>query len=370
MSNFIGLMSGTSMDAIDAALVRFDEDAPQLIAHFSQPLPAEIRPAIMRLAAGQPVTAAIIGALDAQMGKCFADAVLMLLHHAKIDPDTITAIGSHGQTLFHSPNTEPAFSWQIGDPNIIAERTGITTIADFRRRDVAAGGQGAPLVPAFHQSVFGKPDCTRAVVNIGGIANVTLLPGDLGLTSGFDTGPGNCLLDAWCERHLGHAFDQGGAWGAGGKINETLLRQLLADAYFSTAPPKSSGREYFNLDWLARHAIDDAPQNVQATLCALTAESIVTAIQQHAPATQEVYICGGGARNGALMQQLASRLDKGVRLDTTAHLGVDPDWVEAMAFAWLAKQTIELRPGNLPAVTGARQPVILGGIYPGKLSGR
>lgn len=364
MGSFIGLMSGTSMDAIDAALVRFKAGAPQLIAHHSQPLPAEIRPAIMRLATGQLVTAAAIGALDTQLGECFANAALALLQHAKITPDAVTAIGSHGQTLFHSPNTTPAFSWQIGDPNIIAERTGITTVADFRRRDIAAGGQGAPLVPAFHQAVFGKSGCARAVVNIGGIANVTLLAGDANPTRGFDTGPGNCLLDAWCERHLGQNFDRDGAWGAGGKVNETLLQRLLADPYFSAAPPKSSGREYFNLDWLARQQLDDTAQNIQATLCALTAESISAAIKHQAPATQEVYVCGGGARNGALMQQLAARLGKNIRLDTTLALGVDPGWVEAMAFAWLAKQTIEHRPGNLPGVTGARRPVILGAIYP------
>ncbi|MBI3773723.1 MAG: anhydro-N-acetylmuramic acid kinase [Gammaproteobacteria bacterium] len=364
MNSYIGLMSGTSMDAIDAALVRFEADVPHLIAHHSQPLPAEIRPTILRVAAGQPVTAATIGALDAQLGDCFAHAVLALLHHAKVDPDTIAAIGSHGQTLFHSPNTRPAFSWQIGDPNIIAERTGITTIADFRRRDVAAGGQGAPLVPAFHQAVFGKSGCARAVVNIGGIANVTLLPGEPAQTRGFDTGPGNCLLDAWCERYLGHAFDQDGRWGANGKVNETLLQRLLADPYFSAAPPKSSGREYFNLDWLTQQQSDDTAQNIQATLCALTAESISAAIKRYAPATREVYVCGGGAHNRTLMQQLATRLGNTIRLDTTLALGVDPGWVEAMAFAWLAKQTLSGLPGNLPGVTGAQRPVILGAIYP------
>lgn len=363
MNLYLGLMSGTSMDAVDAALVRFDGDAPLLIAHHKQPLPPEVKSTISRLATGKPCAVSVIGTLDAQLGEHFADAVLALLTATKISPREVTAIGSHGQTLFHSPSTKPAYSWQIGDPNIIAERTGITTIADFRRRDMAAGGQGAPLVPAFHQAVFGKTGMPRAVVNIGGIANVTLLPGDGTATRGFDTGPGNCLLDAWCEQHLGQSFDDGGKWGSGGEINEMLLQQLLADAYFSTAPPKSSGREYFNVEWLTQRPFKDSPQNIQATLCTLTAESIAMAIKQHQPATREVFVCGGGAHNGALMQQLAIRLGTQIGLDTTTALGVDPGWVEAMAFAWLAKQTLEHRPGNLPAVTGAQRPVILGGIY-------
>jgi anhydro-N-acetylmuramic acid kinase len=251
---------------------------------------------------------------------------------------------------------------QIGNPKVIATHTGIDVVADFRRADIAAGGQGAPLVPAFHQAVFARAGEDRVVLNIGGIANITVLPGTASLpVTGFDTGPGNTLLDAWARSHLNTAMDAGGRWAAQGNVNTALLAHLLKDPYFHTPPPKSTGREYFNADWLARHLPDTgiAAQDIQATLCALTAQSILDAIQQFAPRTQRILVCGGGIHNRELLRRLGDN-QGGMMVESTQQHGIDPDWVEAIAFAWLAKQRLDGKPGNIPAVTGARQAVILG----------
>jgi anhydro-N-acetylmuramic acid kinase len=303
------------------------------------------------------------GQLDVEAGECFARCANALLVEAGIAAADVAAIGSHGQTVCHRPRGKHPFTLQIGDPSVIAERTGITTVADFRRADVAAGGQGAPLLPALHAALFTDRGISRAVLNLGGIANLTLLqPGRAVI--GFDTGPANCLLDAWSARHLGAARDEGGAWAASGHVDGALLARWLTDPYFALAPPKSTGREVFNLDWLdARLPPGIAPVDVQATLLAFSARSIAAALRAHAADVGEVYACGGGVHNAALMDDLRQALP-GVRVATTAALGLDPDFVEAVGFAWLARARLRGEPGNLPSVTGARGPRLLGGIYP------
>ena len=277
---------------------------------------------------------------------------------------------SHGQTLFHAPAGDPAFSMQSGDANRIAEITGITTVADFRRRDIAAGGQGAPLVPAFHQAIFHDPTTSRAILNIGGIANLTLLPADGKPVTGFDSGPGNVLLDAWHEKHRHAGFDTNGDWGRSGELHQPLLDQLLDHPYFSRPPPKSTGRELFCLHWLEvilQSGYPDLPAaDVQRTLCELTVQSITTSLQQFAADVGQVLVCGGGVHNSLLMQRLGQLLPL-CQVESSEKHGLHPDWVEAVAFAWLAKQTLDGNPGNLPSVTGARRPVILGAIHRGKL---
>lgn len=363
MGYFIGLMSGTSMDAVDAVLVSFSEGAMTLAATHSHPIPAQTRYALERFVTHTVHEIHEFGELDVLMGELFAHAALQLAPKAPPGAE-ILAIGSHGQTVFHAPGHTHPFTLQIGDPNIIAERTGITTIADFRRRDMAAGGQGAPLVPAFHNAIFRSPDHNRVVLNIGGIANITVLPADARQpVCGFDTGPGNTLLDAWARRHLNQPMDRDGRWASSGQINSGLLERLLQEPYFAAPPPKSSGRELFNIPWLERFGATDRPENIQATLAELTIETIAQAIEAHANATTELFVCGGGARNTLLMEGLGRRLGD-ISVSTTEALGLDPGWVEATAFAWLAKQTLERKPGNLPEATGARHPVILGAIYP------
>lgn len=364
---FIGLMSGTSMDAADAALVDFSAGKSKLIAIHRTPLTAELHAALLALCVPGPNEIERMAELDARLGELFAEAALALLKKSGVSATDVQAIGSHGQTVRHQPTGPCPFSLQIGNPALIAERTSITTIADFRRADIAAGGQGAPLVPAFHNAVFRSSEHDRVVVNIGGIANITVLPKDAKQpVTGFDTGPGNVLLDAWAERHLGKRMDEDGRFAATGKTHEGLLASLLSDSYFALAPPKSTGREHFNIAWLDA-ALKDysnvSAQDVQATLCELTAASIADAVQKYAPATQELLVCGGGARNAYLMQHLRARLQP-CSVESTEKYGISPDWMEAMAFAWLAKQTLEGKPGNLPAVTGAKRAVQLGAIYP------
>jgi anhydro-N-acetylmuramic acid kinase len=365
---YIGLMSGTSMDGVDAALVGFSgEQQMRLLQTCAYPWPPLLADALRQLAGSATTSLLQFGQLDAQVGDTFAAAVKALLQSAGVTPAEVRAIGSHGQTVFHAPDAHPPFSLQIGDPNRIAQATGITTVADFRRRDMAAGGQGAPLVPAFHADRFAASGETRAVLNLGGIANLTLLPGAAGrAVTGFDTGPGNCLLDLWTRRHRRQPFDAGGAWAAGGKSHPPLLERLLADPYFLRPPPKSTGPEYFSGEWLASRLADlgTLPAvDVQATLLALTVRSVADALQRTAPDTQRLLVCGGGAHNATLMAALAQQLAP-ISVESTAVQGLDPDWVEAAAFAWLARATLAGRPGNLPAVTGARAAVVLGGIYP------
>ncbi len=362
-------MSGTSMDGIDAGLVNLTGDRIESLGFHYQPYPEEIKTALSVISNPESdFNIATFGEIDSQLGALFAEATQNLLNKTGYSPDDILAIGSHGQTIFHSPQSHPPFTLQIADPNIIAERTQITTIADFRRRDVAAGGQGAPLVPAFHRAIFNlnsahcqKPIC---LVNIGGIANITVL--SKSQTLGFDTGPGNGLMDAWINLHQKKNFDTGGSWAQTGSVNWGLLKQLKDDPYFTSPPPKSTGKEYFSLAWLHQkinQQTPDSPQNIQATLCQLTADTICDAIKSHSENLSSIYICGGGVHNHYLMQLMEAQLDQ--NLKTTSELGIDPDHMEAIAFAWLAQQTLKGLNSNLPEVTGAKNAVILGGIYPG-----
>jgi anhydro-N-acetylmuramic acid kinase len=364
---FIGLMSGTSMDGIDAVVVDFSSNSPHLLASHQEPIPNKLQKTLRQLA--QPGDDGIdqVGAADIEIGRLLAKAVNNLLHSSGLSSDDIIAIGSHGQTIRHRPDSETPFTLQIGDPNTIAQLTGITTIADFRRRDMAAGGQGAPLVPAVHANLFQQPDCTRVVLNIGGIANITLLPADGdSAVIGYDTGPGNTLMDSWCRQHINQPYDANGEWAASGQVIKPLLESMLADPYFKRPPPKSSGPEYFSPNWLQQQiATLQQPfthQEIQTTLLELTAQSISQAIQQHHIEIKELLVCGGGVHNQFLMQRLAELL-KPTIVSSTADSGVEPDWLEALAFAWLAYRTLNGLTGNLPDVTGADSAVVLGGIY-------
>ncbi|MGD8547526.1 MAG: anhydro-N-acetylmuramic acid kinase [Thiohalophilus sp.] len=364
---YIGLISGTSMDNVDAVLVDLSS-RPALLAHHSCPIDDSLRHRLYQLQTPGNDEISHCMRLDVELGRLFAAAVTDLLAQSGIAANQVRAIGSHGQTIRHYPGGETPSTLQLGDPNIIAEQTGITTVADFRRRDMAAGGQGAPLVPAFHAGVFRHEQQDRVILNIGGIANITVLPSDPQQSvSGFDTGPGNGLMDAWIHQHYSQAFDRDGEWAASGGVHPGLLERLLHDPYFALPAPKSTGREYFNLPWL-QPILDAFPnlaaRDVQTTLCELTARSIADAIQQYAESTDEVLVCGGGVHNKYLMQRLAELLTP-ARVGVTTEGGLDPDWVEATAFAWLAKQSLEHQPGNLPSVTGASHPVVLGGVYYG-----
>lgn len=366
---FLGLISGTSADGIDAALCAFadsvagDAVALRVLAARTFAYPQDLRERVVALARSRAeVTLDALGQLDVAIGERFAEAALALLSAARVEPATVAAIGSHGQTICHRPIGALPFTMQIGDPSVIAERTGITTVADFRRADVAAGGQGAPLLPALHAAVLADPVVPRAILNLGGIGNLTLLiPGHAVI--GFDTGPANCLLDAWAARQHGVPRDEGGAWARSGTVDDGLLARCLDDPYFAASPPKSTGREVFNLDWLdARLHPGIAAADVQATLLALSARTIADALRSHAADVRELYACGGGVHNGALMNALRGEL-AGLRVDTTAALGLDPDFVEAAGFAWLARARLAGVPGNLPSVTGASGPRLLGAIY-------
>ena len=362
---YIGLMSGTSMDGIDAVLADCSTPVPQLLEHLNHPWPETLKRRLQLLAGNPDSSISEYALLDIETGRCFASAVNDLIKKAGVPANRIEATGSHGQTVLHQPEKPVAFSLQIGDPNTIAEHTGITTVADFRRRDIAAGGQGAPLAPAFHRQVFSDASENRVVLNIGGMSNITLLPAAGGEITGFDTGPGNVLLDAWIRKHSTARYDAAGEWARTGTVHTGLLRQLREAAFFTLAPPKSTGRETFNLPWLegtlrAFSAI--APEDVQATLVALTTTTIADAIQSHAENPQRVLVCGGGVHNSFMLEQLRHSLPK-VSIESSASYGVHPDWVEAMAFAWFARQALIKSPANLPAVTGAEKVVILGGIY-------
>lgn len=365
---YIGLISGTSMDGADAALVEFRDGPPRLVAALTLPYPEALRADVDRAADPRArLDAGTYGFLDARLGDHFARAALAVLEAAGHSPDGVRAIGSHGQTVAHDAGAEPAYSVQLGDPNRIAERTGITTVADFRRRDLAAGGQGAPLMSAFHAAALREPGRRMAVLNVGGIANLTLLPAGGGEpVAGFDSGPGNCLLDQWARRHLGRDFDRGGAWAASGRADAALLERLLDEAYFRAPTPKSTGTQHFDAHWLeARLQGSDAtPEDVAATLVALTAATVKRALEEAGFIPERLMVCGGGAHNEALMLALRDALPA-TAVATTAEVGVDPDWVEAAGFAWLARQALAGQPGNLPSVTGAAGPRVLGAVYPG-----
>lgn len=361
---YVGLISGTSADGIDAALVRFEQGRPALVAGLVHPWDDALRRRILAVAQDEErLDLDDYGRLDVAVGYAFAEATSALLAKAGVAAAQVTAVGSHGQTIRHRPDGDRPFTLQIGDPSVIAERTGIATIADFRRPDVAAGGQGAPLVPAFHATVLRPTDGARVVLNLGGIANVTRLTPD-GEVTGFDTGPANGLMDAWCLRHRGEAFDRDGRFAASGTVDPDLLAELLDDAYFVLPPPKSTGREHFHLAWLDSHprVAELTPEDVQATLMALSATSIGDAIAAHAGDALDVVACGGGVHNAALMDAIRTRLE-GRPLRASTHFGIDPDFMEAMGFAWLAYRRLRGEPGNLPAVTGARGPRLLGALY-------
>jgi anhydro-N-acetylmuramic acid kinase len=352
------------MDAIDAVLVDFGSSPLSLVASSATPLDLELKARITALIESpERVSLDEIGQLDVAVARDFSRCTLELLRRAGVDPSDVAAIGSHGQTLRHRPDLPVPFTWQIGDPNTLAESTGITVVGDFRRRDVAAGGQGAPLLPVFHDLVFRSADEDRVILNLGGIANVTLLVRGKPV-SGFDTGPANRLMDAWIAAHGGSPFDAHGAWAAGGRCDDSLLRRLLTEPYLALPAPKSTGRELFNMSWLLERLGGEQrrPRDVQATLLEFTAATVADAVRRHAPGAS-VYACGGGAHNAALLAALERRLTPASVATTTA-LNLDPDYVEAIAFAWFARRTLAGLPSSAPAVTGANGARILGGVYP------
>lgn len=363
---FIGLMSGTSLDGVDAALVEFDSNSsiPKVLDTHFVAYPAELRTAILKLqhpTENELETTALVGN---RLAKLYANAVHQLLEQAQISPQKITAIGCHGQTIRHRPGFSDGtgFTLQIGNAALLAELTYITVISDFRSRDIAAGGQGAPLVPAFHQAIFADETKNRALINIGGIANITYLAKNE--VFGFDSGPGNMLLDAWIKRHQDLDYDTDGAWASTGEVIKPLLSTMLAEAYLALLPPKSTGRDLFNEQWLDQHLLNTnyLPQDVARTLVAFTAHSIADSLQNYCGSIDEVYLCGGGARNGLLKNTLQQLLTRS-QIATTDALGIGVDWVEAIAFAWLAKQCLDKKTANLPQVTGAKAARILGAIY-------
>lgn len=362
MAIYIGVMSGTSLDGLDIALIELTP-AIKLIATHYIPMPVALRAELLGLCSSGPDEIARSAIAQQNWVKLAAQGIHTLLNEQKLKPEDITAVGSHGQTIRHEPAR--GFTVQIGNPALLSELTGITVVSDFRSRDVAAGGQGAPLVPAFHEALFEERAGHRAVLNVGGFSNLSLIePGKP--VAGFDCGPGNVLLDAWIHQQRGEHFDRDGQWAASGKVEPVLLKTLLSDPFFVTKGPKSTGREVFNLPWLSQHLSQlpaFAAEDVQATLLELTALTIVESLQHAQPNTQELLVCGGGAHNQALMQRLAELLPD-TKVSSTAVYGVDPDWVEAMAFAWLAHCCLEGIPANRPSVTGARGLRILGAIYP------
>lgn len=360
---YIGLMSGTSLDGVDAVLAEIDPAGQiRLIRSHYLPYADSLRAQLLALHTPQPDEIHLAAVTANELARLYAEAVRALLDG--IAPDSVRAIGCHGQTLRHRP--ADGYTLQIGNAALLAELTGIAVVADFRSRDIAAGGQGAPLVPAFHAQALQHPEIHRVIANIGGIANITDLAMD-GTVRGWDTGPGNMLMDAWIKRHSGANYDRDGTWAASGTPHPDLLQALASHPYLKLSPPKSAGREQFNLDGLdatlntLKQTI--APVDVQATLLDFTAMSLCDAVSRECSGAQELYVCGGGAHNSALMQRINALLPN-LRVMTTAALGIDPDWVEALAFAWLARQTLHHAPGNLPAVTGARGERILGAIYP------
>lgn len=361
---YIGIMSGTSLDGVDLALVDFAQNPPKMTACDFAPMPDELRQAISTLVKTGETSLQALGELDCRLGRLYAECVNRFLAKNNLRAEQIQVIGCHGQTVWHSPQGDFPFTTQIGDMNIVAVQTGITTIGDFRRKDIAYGGQGAPLVPAFHQAVFAKENAVVGVLNIGGISNISLLVPNQP-TIGYDIGAGNTLMDVWIEQHQGVKYDKNGDWARSGKVNKALLADLLNEPFLQLPPPKSTGRELFNLEWLAKKLANHTacqPEDVQATLLEFTAQSIADSLAQiHNPQNLpcELAVCGGGARNAFLMQRLAERCSNW-RVTTTNEYGLDIDFVEAAAFAWLAYQRMHNLPSNLPSVTGAKQAVSLG----------
>jgi anhydro-N-acetylmuramic acid kinase len=357
----VGLMSGTSLDGVDAVVVDFSDHQPHTLATFWQPYTDNMRRQALQLQAARHDEIHSAALLANELARCYADAVRQVLARAGVTTAQIAAIACHGQTVRHQPAA--GYSVQLNNPALLAELTEISVVADFRSRDIAAGGQGAPLVPAFHAAVFGDPTRHRIILNIGGIANLSNL-NPVHAVLGFDCGPGNLLLDAWIERSKDQRYDEGGQWASQGQVLADLLHRLLADAFFSKSPPKSCGRDEFNMAWLdSQLSGTERPEDVQATLLELTALSATQAMVQWCGAPDEVFVCGGGAKNLALMARLQQHLPT-CRVASTDYLGQPADWVEAVAFAWLGWRTLCGEPGNLPAVTGARGPRILGAIYP------
>lgn len=362
-------MSGTSVDGLDLALCRIHSNKLRLVHSLELDLPCQLKQALDATCREPEQHLAALGELDVAFGKFTAQAIKQLLKEANVAPKDIRAIGSHGQTIFHQPNAEHCFSMQIGNGNLIAELSGIACVCDFRMADMAAGGQGAPLAPGFHNAVFRTAYETRAILNLGGIANITLLPSDTSkAVIGFDTGPANTLMDQWIKRHDQQNYDKDGQWARTGQVNDSLLSAMLAEPFFSKAAPKSTGRELFNMDWLesklSKHP-NIAPQDVQRSLLELSAISVTNALQKLIPQNEApcaVYCCGGGAYNSFLLERLADLLPSW-QVTTTQALGMAPEWVEACAFAWLAHQRMEQLPGNLPSVTGARKSKVLGCLY-------
>ncbi|MBW7984375.1 anhydro-N-acetylmuramic acid kinase [Enterobacillus tribolii] len=361
---YVGVMSGTSLDGIDVVLAAIDENMVAQQGRYSHPLPLDVKRDVLAMCQGQQTTLAQVGELDRRLGSLYAEAICRLLKQCGLMPRDIAAIGCHGQTVWHQPEGAQPFTLQLGDNNRVAALTGITTVGDFRRRDMAYGGQGAPLVPAFHHALLAHPTERRMVLNIGGIANLSLLlPGVP--VRGFDTGPGNMLLDAWVWRNKGEPYDKDAGWAKQGNVSQPLLQQMLAESYFARPAPKSTGRELFNLGWLEqqlRRLPGLRAEDVQATLAELTAVSIADQVLL-AGGCERLLVCGGGARNPLIMARLSALLP-GTEVCVTDNYGVSGDDMEALAFAWLAYRTISGLPGNLPSVTGASRETILGAIYP------
>lgn len=355
-------MSGTSLDGIDAVLADFDSSPPSLPHTFYLPYDKDLRSRLLDLHLSGNDELHRAAMLGNELAHRYAEVVVNLLNESGVKPQDVVAIGCHGQTVRHCPQPGRGYTIQLGNAALLAELTGITVVADFRSRDIAAGGQGAPLVPGFHQVLFGDTRIHRGIVNIGGISNFTSLASN-GEVAGFDCGPGNLLMDAWCLRHIGKAYDKNGVWAGSGKVIPALLEKLLALPFFSLLPPKSTGREIFNLAWLESCLSgNEKPEDVQATLLQLTVTAITRSVLAYFPDVAEIYLCGGGARNTELVTRLQAALP-GKKVALTDTLGVGADWLEAFAFAWLAQQVILGVPGNLPAVTGAQGSRLLGAIY-------
>ncbi len=361
---FIGVMSGTSLDGVDVVLAAINENMVAQQASLSYPIPVKLKEEILAICQGQQLTLSQLGRLDTRLGRLFSDAVLALMRQQNLQPEDVVAIGCHGQTVWHEPTGDAPHTMQIGDNNQIAAHTGVTVVGDFRRRDMALGGQGAPLVPAFHEALLAHPVERRMVLNIGGIANLSLLvPGQP--VRGYDTGPGNMLMDAWIWRQCGKPYDKDAQWASEGKVLLPLLQDMLSDPWFALPAPKSTGREYFNYGWLEKHLARYTHlrgQDVQATLTELTAVSISEQVLLSG-GCERLLVCGGGAQNPLLMARLAALLP-GTEVTTTDDAGISGDDMEALAFAWLAWRTLAGLPGNLPSVTGASEATILGAIYP------